>query len=370
MVKLSHGWQAHTIDQVESLASYATSPTTSSSNSTIHLHTGLSTSPQLSSAASASRTGSAKTTPALAAHHHFPADSSAHHPLRAASTSPVKSLAPPVTIEPRPHQPQMSFANSRRTSSVSRHQPPAFLARGDRNPSPTTPGPQPSPYHAHQHERTPGDPIVFSPHQNVREQDAIESLLFMSSPGNSANLKRTLAGQPTSSSQSLPSARRALPSGQRKSLPSGRPSVPAPMSGGSSSGAKRVGFEGALKHHDMMEVDVVRSGPGAAAKRKVGGANGGSSRHHAVVDHQHHHGHGRGGASLKHIPASAGLYATAAAPRPSLADEDIDRMMERMAEAAGAADLDSSDSEGEILIPARPLSGRREAGATRVGWGG
>ncbi|KAJ4387017.1 hypothetical protein N0V85_007823 [Neurospora sp. IMI 360204] len=46
MVKVNNGWQSHSIDQVESLASRAASPT--SSNSTVHMRNGASASPQLS----------------------------------------------------------------------------------------------------------------------------------------------------------------------------------------------------------------------------------------------------------------------------------------------------------------------------------
>lgn len=53
---------------------------------------------------------------------------------------------------------------------------------------------------------------------------------------------------------------------------------------------------------------------------------------------------------LKQFPLSAGLTAPSSsrAPRPPLADADIDRMLD----SAAAAD-DSSDSEGEIQIPQR-----------------
>ncbi|KAJ4285938.1 hypothetical protein N0V88_008213 [Collariella sp. IMI 366227] len=60
--------------------------------------------------------------------------------------------------------------------------------------------------------------MLVSPHTNVREQTAIESLLFMSSPGNSANLKHAFPG---SSSQPLPSAHQ--PQQQRTALPTSQP---------------------------------------------------------------------------------------------------------------------------------------------------
>jgi hypothetical protein len=51
---------------------------------------------------------------------------------------------------------------------------------------------------------------------------------------------------------------------------------------------------------------------------------------------------------LKQLPVSAGLTVSSK-PRPPLADEDIDRMLDR---AAAAAEEDS-DSDGEIQLPAQ-----------------
>lgn len=341
MVKVNNGWQSHTIEQVESLASHAASPT--SSSSTIHLRNGASASPQLSSA---SHRASHNSTPSSGPYSQFPgrgaeaawrgSPQSHSHGSPTSPVKPVSALAPPVSIQPgsRP------MANSRRNSNP-RHTPTLLGSSNHASPStaPHTPG-QPSPYIGTTHQRTPmADPILFSPHQNVREQDAIESLLFMSSPGNSANLKHAF---PASSSQPVLGARpgsqrTALPSSQpRKSLPSGRPSQHSHShSQSNSQPQKRVGFE---KSPSEMDVDEPFGTPTARAtpKRKVNG-----------------HGHGTP-QRLKQLPLSSGLTAPSR-PRPALADEDIERMLDRV-----AAD-DSSDSDGEIQIPV--ARGQRAIGA-------
>ncbi|KAK3323244.1 hypothetical protein B0T19DRAFT_200412 [Cercophora scortea] len=332
MIKVNHGWQAHTIDQVETLASQATSPT--SSNSTIHLRNGSSASPQLSTV---SHRGSNNTTPATGPQHQFPgrlADpswrESPNSGSRGSPTSPIKgtpSLAPPVSI-----QPARQLGNARRNSN--QRPTPTFLSASHQaSPStnPHTPG-QPSPYIGNAHHRTPmADPILFSPHQNVREQDAIESLLFMSSPGNSANLKHafpTLSSQPPPSSQGT-SQRTALPTSQpRKSLPSGRP---AHHMRSQSHTQKRVGFEKSPGHMDIDEPSGATNSR-ATPRRKLNGSLGGHQEAQAPPPR------------LKQLPVSSGLTVPSR-PRPALGDEDIDRMLDRV-----AAD-DGSDSEGEIQIP-------------------
>ncbi|KAH8913049.1 hypothetical protein BR93DRAFT_872499 [Coniochaeta sp. PMI_546] len=341
MVKVNNGWQSHTIDQVETLASRAGSPT--SSNSTIHFRQGASASPQLSSS---SHRGSNNATPATGLQHQFTSrlsdptnsawrDSRSHALSNASSSAPSKqplSLAPPISIEPSQH-----LGNPRRNTNP-RHTPSLALHSNLGSPStstaPHTPG-QPSPYPGSEHQRTPVvDPMLFSPHQtpqqNVREQDAMEALLFMSSPGNSANLKHTFP----SSSQPLNRNRTALPGSQpRKSLPSGRPTqnpVPHPYA---SSQPKRVGFE----NSGVMDLDDPASPYSRGTPRRK--INGASDVRNATP------------ARLKQLPLSSGL-AGPSRPRPRLADEDIDRMLDSV-----AAD-DSSDSDGEIVIPVRPQ--RRE----------
>ncbi|KAL2259538.1 hypothetical protein VTK26DRAFT_6762 [Humicola hyalothermophila] len=362
MVKVNHGWQSHSIDQVESLASQAASP--ASSTSTIHLRNGSSSSPQLSSI-SHHRDGN-NTTPATATHHPSSGrtgDShwaeATHSASRASSTSPVKTahgLAPPVSIQPS--QPQ---AHPRR-GSILKNVPAfpfsaSYPGTSHSRPHHDSPG-QPSPYLGPgQRHRAEG--ILVSPHTNVREQDAIESLLFMSSPGNSANLKHAFpasSAQPLSSShqQNTPQQRTALPTSQpRKSLPTGRPPQHARSQ---SQTHKRVGFE--KSPTVMMDVDdppppfgspmsVTRGTP----RKRI---NGGHQQHH---QHHQHHGEAAAATRLKQFPVSAGLTLSSK-PRPALAEEDIDRMLER---AANAEDSDSDD--GEIRIPAQRA--RRDGAQTQ-----
>lgn len=180
--------------------------------------------------------------------------------------------------------------------------------------------------------------MLFSPHQtpqqNVREQDAMEALLFMSSPGNSANLKHNFP----SSSRPLNRDRTALPGSQpRKSLPSGRPTQnPVPHPNGPAQ-PKRVGFD----NPGAMDVDDAGSpyARGTPRRKAVNGAElRGNDARSATT------------ARLKPLPLSSGLSGPLR-PRPKLADEDIDRMLDSVAAE------DSSDSDGEIVIPSRPQRG-------------
>lgn len=339
MVKVNHGWQSHSIDQVETLASQSGSPT--SSNSTIHLRHGASASPQLSAS---SHRGSTSSTPATRAHHSFTSrvpDSTyatwqefARNQGQNSRPSPPEpsklapTLAPPVSIQPsqRPLNPRRN-SYARHTPSLIAHPHQASPVTG-----PNTPG-QPSPYPS-ANTRTPLiDPALFSPHQNVREQDAMEALLFMSSPGNSANLKHNF---PSSSQPARSSLQRtALPNAPpRKSLPTGRPqpsTQPQP---------KRVGFERSPRF-DEMDIDPPTASPYSRG-RKVNGIDPKPPPSAPV-------------ARIKHIPLPAGL-SQPNRPRRVLADADIDRMLDRVAAE------DSSDSEGEIQIPVRPQ--RREGAPT------
>jgi hypothetical protein len=183
--------------------------------------------------------------------------------------------------------------------------------------------------------------MLVSPHTNVREQDAIESLLFMSSPGNSANLKHAF---PPSASQPLPSShapqqRTALPTSQpRKSLPSGRPSHARSQSHShSQTTAKRVGFE---KSPSAMDIDEPFTGGSPMSvsrgtpRRRVNGHHGGEVQHHYQPTPR-----------LKQMPVSAGLT-LASKPRPALADDEIDRMLDR----AAAEGEGESDSDGVVGV--------------------
>ncbi|KAK8080051.1 hypothetical protein PG997_007869 [Apiospora hydei] len=301
MLKVNNGWQSHSIDEVESLASQAASPT--SSSSTLHGRHGASASPRPHKPGAPGR-----------AHESFWRESNTRPRL---STSPPKSqlpaLAPPASIQPR----QPNHLNPRRNSNAK--YTPAFLSPTHQG-SPHTPA-QPSPLQSTPGtymNRTPNmDPIIFSPHQNVREQEALETLVFMSSPGNSANLKH---GFPSSHSRNgaANSHRTALPGSRlgpgadghqvRKSLPTGRQ-------------GKRVGFEKSPGTVDDMDMDEAYGSPqirGTPRRKTIG--------------------------SKPSLSVPAGLSGPSRS-RPALQDDDIERMLDRV-----AAD-DSSDSDGEITLP-------------------
>ena len=326
------------------MASQAASPT--SSTSTIHGRHGSSASPQLH-LSSHRPTPSTSTFPAPAldsAWRGSPNASSAMSPPSV--TKNIPALAPPVSIQPsRPSLITRRNSNPRYT--------PTFLSNSHQG-SPQTPA-QPSPLQVtpdHRGLRTPVvDPILFSPHQNVREQDAIESLLFMSSPGNSANLKHNFpsSSQPVSSmrngitSASASPHRTALPSSQpRKSLPSGRPSHSSqPLPHGHSQ-PKRVGFDKSPSSLSDMDVDEPYGTPHHGAylrgtpRRKANGAEGHPARQMAPLS----------------MPSGLGASSRA---RPALGDADIEQMLDRV-----AAD-ESSDSEGEIPLPLSSRSRREGA---------
>ncbi|KAJ4387139.1 hypothetical protein N0V93_007728 [Gnomoniopsis smithogilvyi] len=186
------------------------------------------------------------------------------------------------------------------------------------------------------------NPMVVSPTHNNREKDAMEALLFMSSPGNSANMKTYQPGpQPMSSlrngATSAPSSqRKPLPKSapKRKGLPNGRPvpsSQPLPAS---HSPQKRVGFGSSPVHPSEMDLDDPTS----------------PRRHAAYVRPAVPSMHKVNGLSVngRHpLPSSGGLRKPER-PRQRLSLEHLDEVLDRV-----AAEDDSSDSEGEILLPSR-----------------
>ncbi len=173
----------------------------------------------------------------------------------------------------------------------------------------------------------PSEGMVYSPHQNVREQDAIETLLFMSSPNNSTNLKHAFSPSVSPAPQQGPlheSMHRHTPSGSfRKGLPGQRPAIPQRRVGFDQSPA--MGPPGSPMDLDSPQQQQPYRSPNAwTPKRRANGASG----------------HLRGALSL---PSGLGLGNGRA--RPVLRDEDIERMLDQTAD-------DSSD-EGEILLPPR-----------------
>jgi hypothetical protein len=204
MLKVNNGWQSNTIEEVESLASQAGSPT--SSTSTLHGRRNLITSPRAAIANLQAHTSGlvqvnhahtgdfdlyprndqpSRTYESFWRDHSttsFPAQRLSTHAPRA-SPPLSKALAPPADIRPTP--------SSRRSDTPKFSKPPPIPGHGSN-----------SPYHAST-PRTPhrGDvrenAVIQTPTQKtIQEQDAIETLLFMSSPGNSGNMGHTFPPPP------------------------------------------------------------------------------------------------------------------------------------------------------------------------------
>lgn len=308
MLKVQNGWQSNSLDEVESMASQAASPT--SSTSTIHRHKDASASPRVN-------------LPSTAVQYPQPPsqDESRNRtktnspPARASSNG--RGLAPPAPIRPSAgHVP-----NKRRHSNA--RNAPKLNTLGYAG-SPHTPA-QPSPLLT-SHMRQPDRPNL-SPHQNVREQDAIETLLFMSSPGNSANMKHAFSPSgspgPVFPNQSNAAARHALPSGPRKALPMQRPGH----------GEKKIGFVNSpltSQPQSPMDLDSPYASPNQAAGASRRRVNGASS-------------HLRGALSLPSGLGSSSL----GSPRRTIDDAYVENMLERAA-------AESSDEDEIQLPPRRP----------------
>ncbi|KAI0195472.1 hypothetical protein F4808DRAFT_440356 [Astrocystis sublimbata] len=334
LVKVNNGWQSHSIDEIESLASHAASP--ASSTSTLHRRHNSSASPrvplagyrQTMSTPSSAATSPVTQYPQTRTYECGRRESTSRGPMSAPLVSQAPTLGPPASIQPRQPLP----TNPRRSSHA--RYPPAYLSHQSSphtplQPSPlqSTPGPGQQAFHSPNVRSPHNDPILFSPPPNVREQEALETLLFLSSPDNSANLKH---GFPTSQQRttrprngtrtSLPTSRLGQASGPesqgRTALPTIRPPPQPP---------KRVEFEQSPSTINGMDVDE-QYGPSqtrAMPRRKT--ISGSVPR-----------------ASMSTPAGLGGLGRT----KPPLSDEDIQRMIDRVAEAG-----DSSDSEGEIQLP-------------------
>ncbi|OAQ98555.1 hypothetical protein LLEC1_05121 [Akanthomyces lecanii] len=310
MMKVNHGWQSRSLDEVESLASQAASPV--SSNSTLHRRQSTSTSP--------------RPPPTSAGQVRFAVDPV--EPRRKSHSPPGRSSKPSLA-PPAPIQPSLSkqSSNSRR-NPVPRHTP-TLLTHSQSASAAHSYSPRQRPGAGAMSLSQPSRPsegIVSSPHQNVREQDAIETLLFMSSPNNSSNLKHAFSPSVSPAPQQgllHEAMHRSTPSsGFRKGLPGQRPAIPQ----------RRVGFDQSPimgpPPGSPMELDSpqqpYRSPNGWAPKRRANGASG----------------HMRGALSL---PSGLGLGNGRA--RQALRDEDIERMLDQTAD-------DSSDDE-DIQLPPR-----------------
>jgi hypothetical protein len=198
MVKVNHGWQSNSIEEVESLASQKGSPTSSSSTlqgrrnfissprATIASLQGqtsnVSTVSQISQTPSGDFDLYSRTEPSTRTYESFWADhSSASVPTnnRQLTSPPMKpGLAPSADIRPT--------ATSRRSGTPKFAKPPQVPGHNSNSSlisvSPRTP--HRSEYRDHKNLQTPTQ-------KTLQEQDAIETLLFMSSPGNSGNMGHT-----------------------------------------------------------------------------------------------------------------------------------------------------------------------------------
>ncbi|KND87103.1 hypothetical protein TOPH_08284 [Tolypocladium ophioglossoides CBS 100239] len=298
MVKVNHGWQSRSQDEVESLASQAVSPT--SSTSTVHRRHGSSASPRLPLTSG---------TPQV----HF-----AYDPVmirRKSNSPPLLTSNKPTLAPPAPIQPSMSIPSPRsnpRRNSNPRYTPTMLSHSHSASP------------------RTPGQPPRLDTSNPISQvvQDAAESLLFMSSPGNSSNLKHTFSPSGSPGTQPIPprstGGRHALPSGPRKALPSQRPAAFP---------SKKLGFDKCLgmppPPDSPMDLDTPQAiylSPNKGTPRRR--PNGTSNHVRAALS----------------LPSGLGLGNGTA--RKTLRDEDIERMLDR----AGAEGADSSDDE-EIQLP-------------------
>ena len=192
MVKVNNGWQSNTIEEIESLASQAGSPT--SSTSTLQGRRNLLTSPRTAIANIQSHNSVTYNQRPAAdfdlysreqpsrTYESFWRDHSTttyptHRHVQAPATSPPlsKALAPPADIHPTP--------SSRRSSTPKFTKPPTIPTHGSNSPyqnsAPRTP---------HRTDFRENIVIQTPTQKTIQEQDAIETLLFMSSPGNSGNM--------------------------------------------------------------------------------------------------------------------------------------------------------------------------------------
>lgn len=202
MVKVQHGWQSNTLDEVESLASKHGSPA-SSSAATFASRQHVFASPRAEMAAKMRRQWSGSSDEKTAARDAAKQNSPKHlngiiktstspttygyvpvsqaeesfvrhppagtpHSIQGTSGSQKPYLAPPADIMPNPR---------RRPGPVTTHLQPEG--------APTVIPATPPPLLSATKRRTP------SQHRALQEQDAIETLMFMSSPGNSGYRSNT-----------------------------------------------------------------------------------------------------------------------------------------------------------------------------------
>ncbi|KAH7324884.1 hypothetical protein B0I35DRAFT_425137 [Stachybotrys elegans] len=319
MVKLNNGWQAHSIEEVETLTSQVASPT--SSTSTAHRRHKSSASPRVT----------------INPQVHFATDALIAQEMKATSpsTRPPNGITKSALAPPAPIQP-FTNTNPRRNSN-SRYVPALLSAHSNASStSPRTPG-QPPRLNISQARSQDAEPMIYSPRnpKNIKEQAAIETLVFMSSPGHSANLKHTFSPTgspgPQAPAPRPPGGRHALPSGPRKMLPTQRPQHAHKKSAIESS--PRMPPPGS-----PMDLD---------SPQQYATPNRGTPRRRTI---------GSTGYSRTPLSLPSGLVSHAVQRKP-LRDDDIERMLDH----ASAAQADSSDDE-EIQLP------HRRNGAVGASW--
>lgn len=262
------------------------------------------------------------------------------------------TLAPPASIRPSVSAtPATGISNPRRNSSP-RHAP-SLLGQShslSHTGSPRTPAQVAYPLRASDGRRLGlqiGDTPLFPPHQDTREKDTVEALMFLSSPNNSANLKHSFspAGSPgpQTHTQSQPTprtvnGRHALPSGPRKALPNHRPAAPS----------RRVEFEMApsqpaatpqayVAPHSPMVLDS----PSATSAMTPGYNSPHRSSPRKRVNGEP--GHFRSALSLDALMSRRSVPI-----RKPLTDKEVLKMLDR-----GADRMDTSSDEEDIIIPPR-----------------
>ncbi|TGO48391.1 hypothetical protein BOTNAR_0478g00090 [Botryotinia narcissicola] len=204
MVKVNNGWESKSINEVETIASQAGSPT--SSNSTLNNRRNLHTSPR-TAIANIQGQGSrdvfgprptadfdlyTRTEPLSRTYESFWRDHSTangaqsyRHNLYNSSSPQSKSLAPPADIRPTPPSRRSDSKFSKlpsipRHSSANSHH--SFNSSAPQTPSGTT-------HRRAEHNITSGHrPTREQEKRETLEQDAIEMLLSMGSPGNSQTI--------------------------------------------------------------------------------------------------------------------------------------------------------------------------------------
>lgn len=199
MVKVNNGWQSHSIDEVESLASQKGSPTSSTSTEKVRRNPLASPRTVMFANAQGQSSSMHSITQAPTAdfdlysnlgqpsrtYESFWRDHSAtSHPSNKQSstscttTPPSKSLAPPADIRPQ-HTP-------RRSGTPKFSKPPTIPNHGSNSDYQSS-----APHTPRQSNMRENGTMQTTSKKTIQEQDAIETLLFMSSPGHSGNMGHT-----------------------------------------------------------------------------------------------------------------------------------------------------------------------------------